>query len=88
MRVNRKPAAFLIVFVVVICALAAFGHQLGMSRDALVWCQTVAGIIGACVLAALPTILKDENGDGIPDIVEKTTTTATATTTTTTTETK
>lgn len=84
-RIRWKPAVFFVVFVAVICALAAFGHQLGMSREALVWCQTFAGIVGAGVLAALPSLLKDENGDGVPDLLE-TTTTTTATVEQTTTE--
>ena len=78
MKVNKRTAAVLAVFVVSIGALAAWGERLGMSEGALHWVQGAAGVIGMAVLAMLPAILADKDGDGIPDSIEtKTTTTAT-----------
>lgn len=71
MKVNKTTAGVLVVFVLGIAALAAWGEQLGMSPEALTWVQTAAGVIGATVLSMLPRLLADKDGDGIPDIVEK-----------------
>lgn len=75
MKINTKTAWALASAVLVLCILAAFGdvlhHDLGVSNGAVRWLQTFAGAIGATVLALLPKLFKDEDGDGVPDILER-----------------
>ena len=68
--INMKSVGILVAIVVVLAALAAWGHLLGMSPEALRWVQGAAGAIGAAFMAMLPSILRDSDGDGIPDILE------------------
>ena len=71
MKINKGTAAALVVLVLGIAALAAWGEQLGMSEGALHWVQGAAGALGALVMALLPKLFHDGNGDGIPDIVQR-----------------
>ena len=68
---NVPPLMIFVVLVTAICLLAAFGDRIGMSAGALHWCQAVAGVVGMAFMAALPSILRDTDGDGIPDIFQK-----------------
>ena len=70
MKIHRPTAAALAGFVLIIVSLAAWGHHLGMSADALSWVQGAAALIGGIVLAALPKLLADKDGDGVPDILK------------------
>ena len=71
MKLNKTTAIVLLVFVLTIAALAAWGDYLHMSQGALTWIRAVAAMIGAAVLAALPAIFADKDGDGIPDVLEQ-----------------
>jgi len=71
MKINKGTAAALVVLVLGIAALAAWGDQLGMSEGSLHWVQGAAGCVGALVMALLPKLFHDGNGDGIPDIVQR-----------------
>ena len=71
MKINKGTAAALVVLVLGIAALAAWGEQLGMSEGSLRWVQGAAGCVGALVMALLPKLFHDGNGDGIPDIVQR-----------------
>lgn len=70
-KINPWTAVGLVVFVLGIAALAAWGDQLGMSAGALRWVQACAAAIGLLVMAQLPKLVEDKDGDGIPDIIEK-----------------
>jgi hypothetical protein len=69
MKIHRPTAAALVGFVLVIVALATWGHHLGMSAEALSWTQSAAALIGMLVMASLPKLLADKDGDGVPDIL-------------------
>ena len=71
MKIHKGTAAALVVLVLGIAALAAWGEQLGMSEGSLHWVQGAAGCVGALVMALLPKLFHDGNGDGIPDIVQR-----------------
>ncbi len=71
MKINKGTAAALVVLVLGIAALAAWGDQLGMSEGSLHWVQGAAGAVGALVMALLPKLFADKDGDGIPDIVQR-----------------
>ena len=71
MKIHKGTAAALVVLVLGIAALAAWGEQLGMSEGSLRWVQGAAGCVGALVMALLPKLFHDGNGDGIPDIVQR-----------------
>ena len=71
MKIHKGTAAALVVLVLGIAALAAWGDQLGMSEGSLHWVQGAAGCVGALVMALLPKLFHDGNGDGIPDIVQR-----------------
>lgn len=70
-RLNKKTAAALGALVLGIAALAAWGEHLGMSESALQWVQGAAGVVGVGVMALLPGLFRDEDGDGWPDIIER-----------------
>ena len=72
MKINKVTAGVLVGAVLAIAALAAWGDRLGMSAGALHWIQAAAGAVGALVMALLPKLFADKDGDGVPDIVEKT----------------
>jgi len=69
MKIHRGTAAALAGIVLVIAALAAWGEHLGMSEGSLRWVQGAAGAIGSLVLALLPRLFRDADGDGVPDIL-------------------
>jgi len=58
MKVNIIAAGVLVGLVLVVCGLAAFGHQLGMSHGALAWCQAFAAVVGGGVLSMLPKVVE------------------------------
>lgn len=74
MKLQKTTAGVLVGSILLLAALAAWGDRLGMSPGALAWVQSVAGMVGAAVLAALPGLLgklsEDKDGDGIADILE------------------
>lgn len=58
MKVNYVVVGVLAGLVLVVCGLAAFGHELGMSHGSLAWCQAFAAIIGGAVLAWMPKVVE------------------------------
>lgn len=69
MKIHKPTAGALAGFVLVIVALATWGHHLGMSAEVLRWVQGAAALIGVVVMGALPKLLADKDGDGVPDIL-------------------
>lgn len=58
MTTNWKVLGAFVAFAAAVCLLAAFGGQLGMSHGALVWCQTIAALIGTFIASQMPAIFQ------------------------------
>ncbi len=71
MRVNPTTSVLLGLVLLVIFALAGWGHLLHLDGRTLDGVRAAASVLGALVLAVAGAILrKDSDGDGVPDLFQ------------------
>jgi hypothetical protein len=69
-RIDKRTAAATAAVLLGLFALAAWGDHLHMNPDVLTGIRTAAAAVGSAILAAMPALFKDSNGNGTPDGLE------------------
>jgi len=69
-RLQWPTLAFVALALVAICAVGLFGDRFGVPAEAQAGALAFLGMVGTMIAGAMRALLRDADGNGIPDRFE------------------